>query len=94
MTYEEKEQEIRKLAKRMSMLNREIELSSLDIATYAVPLAKGQFPTQWSKDTNKLFQEYSTEMLRIAARFSELFKDALDAEEAPKEVVKRRKKRK
>lgn len=90
----EKELEIRRLAKRIFQLNQELELAGLDIRNYSVPLSKGEFPTQWAKDTNKAFYDYATEMNRIANVWTNLFKPEIETIEEVKPIIKTRKKRK
>lgn len=92
MSYIEKELEIKKLAKRMQKLTAELELAHLDLASYASPLSKGQFPSSWSKEANKTFAGYATELTRISAKFTELFKESIDAQEEVVAPVKRKKK--
>lgn len=93
MTQIEKEIEIKKIAKRLSQMVRELELCSLDIAAYSGPLSKGLFPTAWHKDAEKALDDYVVEMQRISARFKELFNEELGSPELEKPIIKRRKKK-
>jgi hypothetical protein len=92
MSHVEKEIEIKKIAKRMSLLIREVEVASLDIMINSTILSKDKFPTQYFKDTAKVMSDYATEMVRISEAWNRLFKDELDADEEVKPLIKKKRK--
>jgi hypothetical protein len=93
MTPEEREAEVKKIATRIFFLLREMELVSLDLAQYAVPLSRGRFPPSWYKEKKDLLEKYLTEFQRISARYTEIFKEELETPDEPKPVVRRRRKK-
>jgi len=93
MTQVEKQLAITKLVKRMVQLTQELELASMDMKAYAVPLSKGQFPSSWAKEVNRAFESYATEARRIAEAYAELFKEDIEAPEEPKQEIKKRKRK-
>jgi hypothetical protein len=93
MSQVEKEIEIKKIAKRMSLLIREVEVASLDIMINSTILSKDKFPTQYFKDTAKVMSDYATEMIRISEAWNRLFKEELEAVEQIAEPLKKRKRK-
>jgi hypothetical protein len=70
---EERQQAIMKLAKRIPLASRELEISALDIAMYSKTLSKGQFPRSYVKDISDALDKASTELARIKKGWDEVF---------------------
>ncbi len=75
---EERQEEIAKLAKRISLLIRELEVTSLDVMVFQKSLAKGNFPRSYVNDVNNLLTHGITELGRIQKAWADVFKEAVD----------------
>ncbi|MBT9146156.1 MAG: hypothetical protein DDT42_02038 [candidate division WS2 bacterium] len=73
-----RQEEITKLAKRISLLIRELEVTSLDVMVYQKSLAKGNFPRSYIKDINSLLTYGVTELGRIQRAWEDIFKESVD----------------
>lgn len=82
------EEDIKKLAKRINMLCRELEVTSLDIALYAKPLSQGKFPNKDILLTGNNLSSFCTELYRIEKAWNELFKEQLEKPEEEKRKKK------
>ena len=71
-------EEILKLAKRITMLIRELEITSLDIALYSKALSKGNFPKSYITEIDKALEQSDTEINRIRKVWNEVFKEVSD----------------
>jgi hypothetical protein len=70
---EERFEAIMKVAKRLSLLIRELEVTSLDVAMYAKTLSKGNFPRSYVKDTQSQLYHAITEIQRISKLWDDTF---------------------
>lgn len=75
---EQRYEEILKLAKRITMLIRELEVTSLDVALYAKALSKGNFPISYVLEIDKTLEHADTELKRIHKGWFEVFKEAFN----------------
>lgn len=73
-----KQDEIKKIAKRITMLMRDLEAHSLDMVLYSDALSKGKFPVTHLIQVENALTSYATELLRIQKAWSELFKGELN----------------
>lgn len=72
---EERQQEILKLAKRIPLATRELEIGALDISLYSKTLSKGQFPRSYVKDISDILGKAITELTRIQNGWDNVFKE-------------------
>lgn len=72
-------EDIKKLAKRITMLMRELEAHSMDMVLYSKPLAAGKFPATHIIQVSNAITSCTTELTRINKAWNELFKEELDA---------------
>jgi hypothetical protein len=76
---EQKAEEIKKLARRITMLMRDLEAYSLDMVLYSKALSQGKFPmTEIVKYENGLTSAI-TELGRVKNAWVEIFKEKPDA---------------
>lgn len=70
---EERLESILKLAKRISLLVRELEVTALDMAMYSKALSKGNFPRSYVESVDKDLEHADTELNRIRKGWFEAF---------------------
>ena len=69
------EEQIKTVAKRITMLMRELEAQSLDMVLYAKPLSEGKFPITHVVQVENALTSAITELTRIQKVWIETFKD-------------------
>jgi chemotaxis methyl-accepting protein methylase len=69
-----KQEEIKKIAKRITMLMRDLEAHSLDMVLYSKKISEGKFPVSHLVQVENALTTASTELLRIKNAWAELFK--------------------
>lgn len=67
--------DIKKLAKRITMLMRELEAHSMDMVLYAKPLAEGKFPQTHIVQVANTLESAIKELSRVQHTWLELFKE-------------------
>ena len=70
--------DIMKIAKRITMLMRELEAHSLDMALYAKPLSQGKFPVTHLIQVENALTSAEQELKRIKQAWIDLFKEWTD----------------
>ena len=70
-----KQEEIKKIAKRITMLMRELEAHSLDMVLYSKSLSEGKFPITHIIQVDNALITYAKELSRIEKAWSDLFKE-------------------
>lgn len=80
---EERQEAIQKLAKRVNMLMRELEVYSLDMTMYSKSLAKGVMPRNYVTDVGNMYMEASKELRLVSEAWTNLFKEIENATELP-----------
>lgn len=78
------EEDVRKLAHRIILLLRDLEVHSLDIALYSKPLAAGKFPINYILQEEKAMTSAITELSRIQKAWCDLFKEEMNNGNKPK----------
>ena len=71
-------EEIKKIAKRITMLMRDLEAHSLDMVLYCDAISKGKFPATHLVQVANALTTASTELIRIQKAWSELFKEEMN----------------
>lgn len=73
-----RKEEIQKLAKRLSLVTRELEVRALDIAMFSNALSRGDFPRSYVEEFTKYLEESSKEMEKVKRIWIGLFEEKLD----------------
>lgn len=73
-------EDVMKIAKRISLLIRELEVTSLDMAMQAKPLASGKFPPTHLVQVENSLTSYENELRRIKQAWIDLFKEWTDGD--------------
>ena len=69
------DEDIKKIAKRITMLMRDLEAHSMDMVLYSKPLALGKFPQTHIVQVSNALVSATTELTRINKAWNELFKE-------------------
>lgn len=72
------DEDIKKLAKRITNLMRELEAHSMDMVLYAKPLAAGKFPATHIAQVANAIDSATTELTRIKNGWLALFKEEVE----------------
>lgn len=72
------EDDVKKIAKRITMLLRNLEVQSMDMVMYAKPLADGKFPKTHLIQVENQLVTATKELTRIQQAWTNLFKDLTD----------------
>lgn len=73
-----RQEEIKKIAKRITMLMRDLEAHSLDMVLYSKSIAAGKFPVSHLVQVENSLTTASTELLRIQKAWHDLFKGEIE----------------
>jgi hypothetical protein len=73
------DEDIKKLAKRITMLMRDLEAHSMDMVLYSKPLALGKFPQTHIVQVSNALISAITELTRINKAWNDLFKEEVRA---------------
>lgn len=81
------EEEIKRLAKRITMLIRELEVTSLDLVLYSKPMAEGRFPKTHITIVANELEKYANELRRV----KEVWEDYANSLPNPEPIEKKKK---
>jgi hypothetical protein len=76
---EVKQEEVKKVAKRITMLMRDLEAHSLDMVLYSKALSQGKMPVSYLVQVENALTTASTELTRIQKAWVEIFKEEVNA---------------
>lgn len=71
-------EDVMKIAKRINMLIREMEVSALDMAMQAKPLSAGKFAVTHLVQVENSLTSYENELRRVKQAWVDLFKEWTD----------------
>jgi hypothetical protein len=69
---------IQKLAKRVNMLMRELEVYTLDMSMYSKSLSRGHMPRNYVEDVGRLYSDASKELRLVSEAWTNVFKEVAD----------------
>lgn len=72
------EEDVKKIAKRITMLMRELEVHSMDMVMYSKQLADGKFPKTHLVQVENALVTATKELTRIQQAWTTLFKADID----------------
>lgn len=72
------DEDIKKIAKRITMLMRELEAHSMDMVLYSKSLAAGKFPVTHIVQVSNALESATKELSRINGAWLALFKKDID----------------